>query len=199
MPGKLEEKKKKRRETIVEETIRQIRELGYDAVTMEGIAKSCSITKRTLYKYYPVKEAILADFIQMTFHSREKERLQALSAITSFREQVHYYLSILMQGVLREPVIFEKYIIYVMKKLVSYHEKNQEESGVADPLRQIIRRGMQNGDIDPAVPTGLVIDFFLFAFVELTKFYYKNPASFGWEKHLEICTNLFVQGVQRKE
>lgn len=199
MPGKLEEKKKKRRETIVEETIRQIRELGYDAVTMEGIAKSCSITKRTLYKYYPVKEAILSDFVQMTFHSREKERLEALSTLTSFREQVHYYLSILMQGVLREPVIFEKYIIYVMKKLVSYQENNQEESGVAYPLRQIIRRGMQNGDIDPTLPTGLVIDFFLFAFVELTKFYYTNPASFEWKRHLEICTNLFVQGVQRKE
>lgn len=199
MPGKLEEKKKKRREAIVAETIKQIRELGYDTVTMEGIAKSCNITKRTLYKYYPVKEAILADFIQMTFHAHEKERLEALSALTSFRQQVHYYLSILMQGVQREPVIFEKYIIYVMKNLVSYHEKDQQESGVADPLHQIIQTGMQNRDIDPKLPTGLVIDFFLFAFVELTKFYYKNPSSFELETYIEICTSLFVQGVQRKE
>jgi AcrR family transcriptional regulator len=199
MAGKLEAKKEKRRMQIVNETIRQIRSSGYDKTTMEGIAKSCQITKRTLYKYYPVKEAILADFVGMTFSQKEEDRLALLKNVSGLYEKIHLYLIDLMEGVMREPVIFEHYIAYVMRNLVVPQVAGQETSGVASPLHQILLSGLETGEIDPVMPMELVVDFFLFVFVEMTKFYYKNPVTFHIQESAHQSAKLFVQGVKRKE
>jgi AcrR family transcriptional regulator len=39
-------------------------ERGYEAVTMEQVAAAADISKGTLYKYFPVKEALLAHQFQ---------------------------------------------------------------------------------------------------------------------------------------
>lgn len=192
---KLEEKKKLMRKRIVDTAIGQIRQLGYDQVTMEGIARACQITKRTLYKYYPVKEAILSDFINLAFKVRNNDRLEKLKEMDELRPMVHYYLKDLMKGVMREPVIFEKFIIYVMQNLVSHKEDNNRSIGIAKPLSFIISLGYDNGFIDKTLPQELVVDFFIFSFVELTKFYYRNPDNFDIEEMANICTDLFISGI----
>ena len=198
MSSKMEEKKRLMRRKIVDTTIGQIRQKGYDQVTMEGIARSCHITKRTLYKYYPVKEAILSDFVGMTFEKRNDGRIEKLKKMDSLKDRVLYYLKDLMEGVMREPVIFEKFIIYVMKNLVSHGHDNNQSSGLSEPVSYIIKSGYEEGSIDKSFPPELVIDFFIFSFVELTKFYYRNPEEFKLKETVEICAKLFINGVTRR-
>ncbi|MBC7202477.1 MAG: TetR/AcrR family transcriptional regulator [Pusillimonas sp.] len=42
---------------------------GYTQVTMEQIANLASVSKRTLYKYYPAKEALLEEVLEKTLAS----------------------------------------------------------------------------------------------------------------------------------
>ncbi len=198
MVTKNEEKKRKLKRKIVDVTIKDIRKTSYDKVTMEGIAKSCEITKRTLYKYYPVKEAIISEFIRITFEEKSDNRIEKLNEINDLRSKIHYYMKDLIEGVMREPIIFEKYIIYVMKNLVSYEQEKQQSSGVAEPISIIIESCYLDGYIDASLPKELVLDFFIFSFVELTKLYFKDPKNFNIEKMSSICTDLFMKGIKRK-
>ena len=55
------ERKRQRTANLIAETAFQLFEIhGYDAVTMERIAVEADVAKATLYKYFPVKEALLA-------------------------------------------------------------------------------------------------------------------------------------------
>ncbi len=194
---KNEEKRLVLKRKIVEVTLNLIKELGYDQVTMEGIAKACNITKRTLYKYYPVKEAILAAYVEMTFKTRKEQRLERLTQITNMRDQVRFYMRELMNGVMREPVIFEKYIIYIMKNLVSYDQNETSPSGISDLIDSIIDSDEEKDIVNDLLPHQLVVDLFIFSFIEMTKFYYLDPERFDLESTVDIYVELFMKGIAR--
>ena len=194
---KNEEKRLLLKRKIVEVTLNLIKELDYDQVTMEGIAKACNITKRTLYKYYPVKEAILAAYVEMTFKTRKEQRLERLTQITNMRDQVRFYMRELMNGVMREPVIFEKYIIYIMKNLVSYDQNETSPSGISDLIDSIIDSDEGKDIVDDSLPHQLVVDLFIFSFIEMTKFYYLDPERFDLESTVDIYVELFMKGIAR--
>ena len=183
---------------IVNNAMRLIHEDGFDSVTMERIAKECEITKRTLYRYFPVKEALLSEYVQMTFSQKKENRMKALLQTQSMEEKVRLYMHDLMQGVMKESEIFEKFIMYVMKNLVSFHAGSGKSSGITDLIEYIIQSGYEEGKIDPSLPYGVIADLFVFSFVEMTKIYYRNPDDFDEEKTLNMCADIFLRGVQRK-
>ena len=45
---------------LMEEAKRQIEELGYGAVTIRSVAKSCGVGVGTVYNYFPSKDALVA-------------------------------------------------------------------------------------------------------------------------------------------
>jgi AcrR family transcriptional regulator len=180
----------------VETTIAMIREDGYDQTTMEGIAKACEITKRTLYKYYPVKEAILADYVKVTFAARHDSRSESLEKMTTTEQRAMYYMRALMAGVMREPVIFEHYIVYVMRMLVSHHETSSGEgSGVGSLIASIIAGGREEGVINADLSDEMIADLFLFAFVEMTKNYYRAPGQFDLKATSTLCVTMFMRAI----
>lgn len=50
-------------ERLKEEALRQVRENGYEAMTIRSVAKSVGIGIGTMYNYYPSKEALVASFM----------------------------------------------------------------------------------------------------------------------------------------
>ena len=51
------------RENVLAVTAQLFRQRGYDALTMEGIVAETGIAKRTLYRWWPTKSAVVADAI----------------------------------------------------------------------------------------------------------------------------------------
>jgi len=192
------EKERILRTKIADVAMRLIHECGFDSVTMESVAASCEITKRTLYRYFPEKEAILSEYVRMTFAAKEESRRKALLQTQSMEERVRLYMHDLMKGVMNEPQIFEKFIMYVMKNLVSFNAGSGQPSGITDLTELIIQSGYEEEKIDLSLPYGVIVDLFVFAFVEMTKIYYRDPTAFDEEKTLNICADLFMNGVRRK-
>ena len=191
--NKNEEKRKAMIIKIVETTLSMIREMGYDNVTLEGIAKECDITKRTLYKYFHVKEAILGRFIQQTFALKKYSRIDALKAIEELDMKVMYYMTELMEGVLREPVIFERYLKYAMASLVETKEGSATSSGIGEPLEIIIADNSITKNLSKVV----LRDFFMFAFIEMAKTYYGDPETFDLDIEVNRFSMMFVKGVTK--
>lgn len=179
-------------------TIEAIHDLGYENVTMEAIAKMSGITKRTLYKYFPVKEAILGKYIQMIFAEKEITRMEAIKAIGSFENQIGAYTTDLMIGVMAEPIIFRHYLKYVMQMMVDYKENKTPPSGMGRPMAIIYQSGIKHGRIDPQLPVEYVMDFFLFNFISITKVYYDNPDAFQMKKVIDLYMQVFFTGVAPK-
>jgi len=59
--GLRERKKAKLRRRIAEATLALVRERGYEAATVEEIVRRVEISQPTFYKYYPSKQAVLAE------------------------------------------------------------------------------------------------------------------------------------------
>ena len=65
---------------------------GYEAVTMEGVAAAADIAKGTLYKYFPVKEALLAHQLQRDIASGMNALWQILVKQRNFAAQMRCLL-----------------------------------------------------------------------------------------------------------
>lgn len=48
---------------LMEETVRQIKENGYGAVTIRSIARGCGVGTGTVYNYYPSKDSLIASYL----------------------------------------------------------------------------------------------------------------------------------------
>lgn len=58
--GRRERKRQRTKDLIAATAFRLFEAHGYEAITMEQVATEADVAKGTLYKYFPVKEALLA-------------------------------------------------------------------------------------------------------------------------------------------
>lgn len=54
----------KKKEAIVQAAVQEFRRLGYDATSMDAIAASAGVSKRTVYNHFPGKEDLFAAILQ---------------------------------------------------------------------------------------------------------------------------------------
>lgn len=69
-------------------------EHGYENVTMETISLQADIAKATLYKYFPVKEALLEHRFKSEMQSRKELIVTQLMQLDSLRERLAYLFHI---------------------------------------------------------------------------------------------------------
>ena len=65
--SRIERKKEETRLKIIAVAMSLFKAHGFDVTTMERIAAEVDIAKGTLYNYFPVKEAIVSEYIRRTF------------------------------------------------------------------------------------------------------------------------------------
>lgn len=77
MSGLRESKKRRTREAIAQAAADLFRERGFDAVTVDDVARAADVSRQTVFNYFPTKEQMLFD--------REDEILAALLALVHGR------------------------------------------------------------------------------------------------------------------
>ncbi|MBK8285369.1 MAG: TetR/AcrR family transcriptional regulator [Ahniella sp.] len=124
---------------------------GYDAVGMEQIAAEADVAKATLYKYFPVKEALLAHRFREDIAIGMVERAGALSAFKTFEAR--------MQWLLRESAAWHTarkgYLPHYIRYLTSqarYGETTSCDASADKGSRQILtlmfEAAQQSGEVD---------------------------------------------------
>lgn len=194
--SRIDRKKIETREKIINTTIRLIQSKGFEATTMEQIAEETDIAKGTLYNYYSVKEAIISDYIKQTFERKNVHRLSHLNTLTNTRSRMVYIINNLLDGVKLHKEMFEKYLVYQMKQMVSFERSEDEGSGIATPIAAIIALGQQEGEIRCDLPVTMLTEFFQFIFIEVVKQYYMNPEGFNQNELIDKSVDLFINGVR---
>ncbi len=196
--SRMERKKSRTRQKIVQAALPLFRQHGFEATTMEQIAEQADIAKGTLYNYFPAKEAILSEYIQRAFQEKHALRIQQLRQLPDTQSRLTLILEELIQGVQSQPEIFERFFAYRVQNIVTLRKAPEERSGIEFLSSEIIRLGQQSGEIRRDLPADMMEDQVEFVFVEVAKRYYLDPATFDPTETIAGCVDLFMNGIKQE-
>ncbi|WHS59097.1 TetR/AcrR family transcriptional regulator [Pseudomonas sp. G2-4] len=94
VPLRLTERK---REAILQAAIAEFRSSGFEITSMDKIAATAGVSKRTVYNHFPSKEALFAEILNRLWHSITAEQDVSYRCEKPLREQ----LQALLQAKLR--------------------------------------------------------------------------------------------------
>ncbi len=194
--NRTERRKEATRRKIISLAMSLFREQGVDATTMEQIAREVDIAKGTLYNYYPVKEAIIADYIQQSFSNQNPARVEQFRELADTRSRMEMILGTLMDGIQAQPEIFERFLVYQVQNMISVHREAGIKSGLRLLAREIVDLGQRAGELRADVPFDILVALFEFTFVELAQEYYLSPADFDARLTINYCVDLFMNGAR---
>lgn len=174
--------------------MRLFRRHGFDAVTMEQIAEAADIAKGTLYHHFPVKDAIVAAYLDQESLARNAERIVRMRKLPDTRARLTASLRELVEAVRAQPVIFEKYFTYRTQQMISLRREASQASGLRALGDAIIRLGQERGELRRDLPFELLEALFEFTFIVLAQRYYQAPEDFDAARTIRQCVELFMHG-----
>ncbi|MBC3385306.1 TetR/AcrR family transcriptional regulator [Pseudomonas sp. SWRI12] len=89
VPQRLTERK---REAILQAAIAEFRSSGFEITSMDRIAATAGVSKRTVYNHFPSKEALFAEILNRLWNSITAEQDMPYSPQTPLREQLQTLL-----------------------------------------------------------------------------------------------------------
>jgi AcrR family transcriptional regulator len=196
--SRVERKKEEMKQKIVSTAMALFKEQGVNATTMEQIAREVDIAKGTLYNYFPVKEAIISEYIQRSFKEKNSERTLQFAQLPDTRSRMVSILSTLVEGVQKDKEIFEKYFVYQIQNMLSLSREAGFKSGMKLLAQEIIILGQKSGEIRSDLPFEILVALFEFVFVEVAQEFYKQPEAFNAQETIESCVDLFMNGAKKE-
>jgi AcrR family transcriptional regulator len=165
---------------------------GYAAVTMEQIAASAEVSKRTLYKYFPAKEAILAHLLENDLAQDVAQLGSTFDEKATFRANVSALLAESAAWCERHPDYLLPYIRYKFATFEPVADPAGER-GLVQAWTILIAAGQRRGDLDAARPTAqLAIYFHYLYFGALMRWISDRGLRLAQE--FETVISLFIEG-----
>jgi len=192
--GRMERKKEDTRQKIILKAMKLFREQGLGATSMEQIAAEVDIAKGTLYSYFPVKEAILDEYIRRSFVQGNPDRAEKMQKLPGTRARMQHAFTDLLKGIQPQREIFEKYVAYRMQHWISFQQDEHEKSGFQWMAAEIVRLGQVGGELRSDLPPGVLEDLCEYSFMLAVKEFYLNPESFDAPQVIERCVDIFMNG-----
>jgi AcrR family transcriptional regulator len=197
--SRLERRKEETKKKILATAMQLFREQGLDAVSMETIAETVDIAKGTLYNYFPVKEAILDEYIRRNFKDRTATWVAKMRELPNTAARMETVFADLLTGIQSQKVIFEKYTAYRMKQWMSFHQDEDEKSGFQLIAAEIIRLGQRDGELRSDLPTLLLEDLCEYVFMLTVKEFYLAPETFSAPQAIGRSVNVFLNGTKARK
>jgi AcrR family transcriptional regulator len=169
---------------------------GYDAVTMEQIAAGAEVSKRTLYKYFPAKEAVLAHLLESEL-ARDLANLRFRTDLDApFRSTVLALLAESAAWCERHPDYLLPYIRYKFASFEPRAEmagKGEDDGDMVQAWTLLIAAGQERGELDATRPAQqLAIYFHYLYFGALMRWITDRRLDLTQE--FETVVHLFVEG-----
>lgn len=196
--NRIERKKEKTKQNIISAALALFKQNGIDATTMEQICEKADIAKGTLYHYFPVKEAIISEYIRQVSIDKNQERKQRVHALPDTHSRMIFAISELVDGVKERKEIFEKYFVYRIQQMISLERNATHEAGLNLLETEIIKLGQESGEIRDDLPFEILEGLFEFVFIVIVQQFYKDTLNFNAAETIELCVELFMNGARRQ-
>jgi len=191
---RMERKKKETRRKIVAAAIELFQRQGFNNTTMEQIAIKADIARKTLYNYFPAKEAIVHEYVRDKFRGLEQNSLELLEVLPDTRSRLLASLNKVYEWITINPEITGIFLGSRMKELHRGSGDNSDEIGANSTVAEIIRLGQQAGEIRRDVSVELLAKqiYILFGVVVLD--WLNAPVKFEPRQEITRIIDLFLYG-----
>lgn len=183
---------------IMRQAVRLFREHGFDNTTMEQIAAEADVSKRTLYSYFPVKEAIISFY----WKSNVDDNTNRLPQLLLFYHDTRLRLKTVFlsaANAFRVDPEFARIEFGFQFQLLGKDPLNQMyRSGFDNFLAAVLEAGQQNGDLRKDIPAHEMASQLVWAFTAACLMWFTAPGSFSLEDRLEMTISCFLDGAKAR-
>lgn len=168
---------------------------GYTALTMDALAHELGMSKKTLYVYFPGKDALIERIIDCVSRSL-RTRLEAVfsDASLSFPERVQAVSAAVGSILARtSPVMFrelQRFAPKIYEKIEEMRQKN-----VPYAFGRLVREGIAAGKVRPDIDPAFATEFWLQAIRGLMQPEVLDRTQLTPRQTLEKGLNLFLSGL----
>ncbi|MFD7131584.1 TetR/AcrR family transcriptional regulator [Streptomyces sp. NPDC059894] len=142
---------------ILDAALEQLGTVGWNGLTMEGVASGAQTGKAAVYRRWPSREDLVADALRAGL-----PRLDAVPDLGGVREDLIALCRAARDAMLSRPGLAVRSIIHECdpSQVERFHALIVE--GVVEPtvkaLREILSRGIKRGEVRPGAVNGYVLD-----------------------------------------
>ncbi|PKM47784.1 MAG: hypothetical protein CVV03_01825 [Firmicutes bacterium HGW-Firmicutes-8] len=156
-----ERKKEATKTNILKVAIDLINEHGFSNTTMQLIAEKADVALRTLYNYFPSKEAIVATYLQMAVEEEQEKSWAEVMELGATYERLILFCQKSMEWIKENPVLVEVYTVDPRNYIFSTGPADIPRSGLEELVAKLMEMGQQMGDVTKSVPVKVLTRQFL--------------------------------------
>ncbi|MFH8801125.1 TetR/AcrR family transcriptional regulator [Streptomyces sp. NPDC017936] len=142
---------------ILDAALEQLGTVGWNGLTMEGVAAGAQTGKAAVYRRWPSKEDLVADALRAGL-----PRLDAVPDLGSVREDLVVLCRKARDAMFSRPGFAVRSIIHECDPAQAERFHALIVEGVVEPtvraLREVINRGIERGDVRAGAANGYVLD-----------------------------------------
>lgn len=154
--NRIERKKEEMKKKIIAVAIDLFHRQGFDETTIDQIALEADVAKGTIYNHFPVKEAIIGEYLKRDAEKRKPEIIRELQELPDTRSRltVAFRKSLELAEVGIKKDLLKKYIAYRMQTFEQpVRDRRLKQSGFHLALEYIVTLGKEKGEIRKDIPT----------------------------------------------
>ena len=159
MDGLVERKKKEIRDRIIAVAGELFNQQCFENTTMDQIAAEAMVARRTLYNYFPVKEAIADEYVRTISQDTAQKTLETLSDLPDTRSRLIAAINNRYDWLELNPELCGIVLMYRMKIMLQEPNHKFESSGTQTLIMDILRAGQERGIISSDIPIERVFGF----------------------------------------
>jgi len=194
-----ERKKAAMHSNIVDVAMALFKKLGFHDTSMEHIAEQCDVAKATLYKYFPVKEAIIAAYWQQEIQKYRAGLDQIIAKYPDTRTRLEMLFTQYMQRIMEDRELYDIYLRYRLQHLPDPEVNAKLRSGAEENALIIIRAGQQSGELRTDMPDRLLAGNLEMLSMMQAIIWLHHPEKFSLKSISKMLTDLFLNGAMNHE
>lgn len=196
--SRMERKKRELRQKIVSIAANLFAEQGFANTTMEQIAEAADVARKTLYNYFPVKEAIADAYLREISAGLARENLETIKKLPDTESRMLAALNNTYGWLEKNPELAGVVLRYRMQTSAPDASSTPEKTGTQSTIYAILLQGQEAGEIRADLPVDLMVRY-----IDLLR----GTATFEWlkdtSKHqihdeMEKVVDLVLYGVSSR-
>ena len=195
--GRTERKKKETRQKIVNVAIDLFQRQGFNNTTMEQIAEDADVARKTLYNHFPVKDAIVDEYVRGISKESNQQILKTLPDFPDTRSRLLNTLDKVYEQVETNPEIVGIVMVYRLRNM--NQGAGYRGGGSQSLIAEIIRLGQEAGEIRQDISAKLLVKQIDILRSVVVMDWLNDSSSLELRKEIAKLVDLFLDGALIKE
>jgi AcrR family transcriptional regulator len=159
IPGLRERKKARLRQQIIERAVKLFRERGYTETRVEDIVRILGISQPTFFRYFPSKDAVLAEVGRRGFTCICEHLQSELSSEATAAARLRHLYRALARETEADRPLWQAVVLSGAMDPVHSPEMRERKEAAIGLLGEILAQGQEKGEITRSIPADHMAEF----------------------------------------